>query len=244
VALFVSLAAVGAVFARWPNLDLAVSHIFYDHGGFLGASVGQRFARDVFRDGPFVVLAFFVTVYLQRRLGARAETGSGRAARFGPLAAFLGRGAARPRPNPAAASWAPDGRAIVFLVASLVIGSGLVVNLGMKDHLHRPRPVQTREFGGRDEFRPWYRFDGGCDKNCGFPSGEASSSFWMVAPALLVPPPFQSVAIAGALAFGVAASVLRLAFGGHYLSDVLMGGLISLIVVFGVRRLVWPRGAP
>jgi lipid A 4'-phosphatase len=141
-------------------------------------------------------------------------------------------------------AWAPDGRSLVFLVASITIGSGLIVNLGMKDHLHRPRPVHVTEFGGHDEFRPWYRFDGACRINCGFASGEAASAFWMIAPALLAPPPFRAPAIASALAFGVAASALRVAFGGHFLSDVLFGGLISLIVVFAVRWALWPRRGP
>jgi membrane-associated phospholipid phosphatase len=239
------LAAVGAVFALRPDIDLAVTHFFYDRGGFLGASVAARFARDVFRIAPFVVLAIFVALYLQRRFGARAEAWlTRRASRVGGLGAPLARAAVALQRRLAALRWAPDGRAIVFLVASIAIGSGLIVNLGMKDHLHRPRPVQTQDFGGPDEFRPWYRFDGACKKNCGFPSGEASSGFWMVAPAMLLPPPAQAPALAGALVFGAAASALRLAFGGHYLSDVLMGGLISLIVVFGVRRVLWPRGAP
>ena len=141
-------------------------------------------------------------------------------------------------------AWAPDGRALVFLVASIAIGPGLIVNFGMKDHLHRPRPIHVRDFGGSDEFRPWYRFDGACWKNCGFASGEASSAFWMVAPALLSPPPFRTLAVAAALSFGVAASALRIAFGGHFLSDVLFGGLISLIVVFACRWAIWPRGQP
>ena len=215
VTLIALTAAVGVIFALWPGLDLTVSHYFYDDGGFIGASRAARLGRDFFRVTPFLVLAAFVIQYFRRRDEKHG---------FG--------------------AWSPDKKAVIFLVASIAIGSGLIVNLGMKDHLHRPRPVQTIDFGGKDEFRPWYRFDGGCDKNCGFPSGEASSGFWMVAPAMLVPPPFEAVAVAGAFAFGVGASVLRLAFGGHYLSDVLMGGLISLIVVFAVRRLVWPRGAP
>ncbi len=45
-----------------------------------------------------------------------------------------------------------------------------------------------------------------------------------------------------AFAFGFGASLLRLAFGGHYLSDVLLGGLITLIVIEIVRRVIWPRG--
>ncbi len=240
------LVAVGVLFALRPDIDLAVAHAFYDQGGFIGASAGARLARWVFRVGPFVALAIFVVPYLQKRFGARAEAWLIKAsARFGRLGAIVARGAAAlNRWLARAARWAPDGRAVVFLVASIAIGSGLIVNLGMKDHLHRPRPAQTRDFGGPDEFRPWNRFDGACRKNCGFPSGEASSGFWMVAPALLVPPPWRGLALAGALAFGVAASVLRVAFGGHYLSDVLIGGLISLIVVFAMRRLLWPRGAP
>ena len=100
------------------------------------------------------------------------------------------------------------------------------------------------DFHGGDEFKPWYRLDGACKRNCSFVSGEAATGFWMVAPALLVPPPFRAPALAGALAFGAAASVLRLAFGGHYLSDVLLGGLIALLVIEATRRALWPRGDP
>jgi lipid A 4'-phosphatase len=48
--------------------------------------------------------------------------------------------------------------------------------------------------------------------------------------------------MAAAFAFGFGASFLRLAFGGHYLSDVLLGGLITLIVIEIVRRVLWPKG--
>jgi lipid A 4'-phosphatase len=213
LALVAALALVGAVFAIWPGLDLAAAHAFYDHGGFGGATTGERIARDVFRLSPFVVLAGFAALALARLFGREV-------------------------------AYAPDGRALVFLGASIAIGSGLIVNFGMKDHLHRPRPVHVEEFGGKDEFRPWYRFDGACKKNCGFASGEAASGFWMIAPALLVPPPFRAAAVGGALAFGADASVLRMAFGGHFLSDVLFGGLIQLIVVFALRWTLWPRGGP
>ncbi len=64
----------------------------------------------------------------------------------------------------------------------------------------------------------------------------------MVAPASVVPPPWRTAAIVAAFAFGFGASLLRLAFGGHYLSDVLLGGLITLIVIEVVRRAVWPLG--
>jgi lipid A 4'-phosphatase len=212
LALVAGLVVVGVVFAAWPDLDLAVTSLFY-HQIFFGGSSFGKLVRNFFRLTPLLVLAAFAALYFARRFG------------------FVVR-------------WAPDGRSVFFLVASIAIGSGLIVNLGMKDHLHRPRPNHVREFGGTDAFKPWYRFDGACRQNCGFPSGEAASGFWMVAPALVAPPPFRAPAVAGALAFGTVASVLRIAYGHHFLSDVLFGALISLIVVFALRRVLWPRGGP
>ena len=172
----------------------------------------MRFARDVFRVTPFVVLAAYAALWLAKRLGMR-----------------LG--------------WAPSGRAVIFLIATIAIGPGVVVNLGLKDHWHRPRPIQTQEFNGPSEFRPWYETDGACKRNCSFVSGEAATGFWMVAPASVLPPPWRAPAIVAAFAFGAGASLLRLAFGGHYLSDVLLGGLITLIVIEIARRIICPRGA-
>lgn len=201
------------VFALWPGTDLAVSHVFYDRGGFIGRDGLERFGRDFFRVTPFVVLAAFVALYALRRCGV-------------------------------AVPYAPSGRGLAFLAVTMALGPGLIVNLGLKDHTHRPRPVHVAEFGGSDEFRPWYRFDGACRINCSFVSGEAASGFWMVAPAILLPPPARGPAMGVAVAFGIGASLLRIAFGGHFLSDALLGGLITLIVIVLARRVIWPRGAP
>ena len=140
--------------------------------------------------------------------------------------------------------WAPSGKAIIFLIMTMAIGPGLVVNLGLKDHWHRPRPYQTQQFHGPDPFRAWYQTDGQCDRNCSFVSGEAATAFWLVAPASLLPPPVRAPAVIGAFAFGTAAGLLRMAFGGHYVSDVILGGLFTLIVIEAVRKTMWPRGMP
>ena len=133
--------------------------------------------------------------------------------------------------------WAPTGAGVWVVLATLVIGPGLIVNLGLKAHAHRPRPVHVTEFGGPDAFKPWNQFDGACVKNCSFASGEASEGFWMIAPALEVPGPWRGAAVAGAVLFGAATGVLRMAFGGHFLSDVVAGGLISLVVIAAAWRL-------
>src|SRR5271166_5959349 len=200
-----------AIFALWPSLDLAVAHLFYDGGGFIGHETLDRLARDFFRVTPFVVLALYVGLWFAKRNGVRLR-------------------------------WAPSGRAVAFLIATIAIGPGLIVNLGLKDHWHRPRPNQTQDFNGPNPFRPWYEDDGACRRNCSFVSGEAATGFWMVAPASVLPPPWRGPAIVAAFAFGVCASLLRMAFGGHYLSDVLLGGLVTLIIIEIARMLLWPRG--
>ena len=49
LALVAGLFVVGLAFAIRPDLDLAATHAFYDHGGFIGAKPMARVARDFFR---------------------------------------------------------------------------------------------------------------------------------------------------------------------------------------------------
>lgn len=136
----------------------------------------------------------------------------------------------------------PRGSSIAWLTLSFLLGPGLVVD-GLKDISHRPRPVQVTDFGGTRDFRPFYRFDGACPRNCSFPSGETAAAFWTLAPATLAPPPMRGAAIGAALIFAAGTAALRLAFGGHFLSDVVFAALLTLGVAAGLRRLL-PRGVP
>jgi lipid A 4'-phosphatase len=135
----------------------------------------------------------------------------------------------------------PQRRSVLFVALAMALGPGLLVNVALKDHSHRPRPSQTIEFGGAWAFRPVGRFDGACVKNCSFVSGETSSAFWLVAPASLAPPPFRIPAVAAALAVGVATGVLRMAAGGHYLSDVTLAALFTVLLILGLRFLFYPE---
>ncbi|SNB65772.1 Membrane-associated enzyme, PAP2 (acid phosphatase) superfamily [Rhodoblastus acidophilus] len=127
----------------------------------------------------------------------------------------------------------PDGRATIFLIATLALGPGLLLNGVLKEHTGRPRPVQTDQFGGDWTFRPYYRIDGACPSNCSFASGEAGTSAWTLAPALLAPTPARPYAVAAALALTAATGALRMAYGGHYLSDVTLAALFTILVVLG-----------
>jgi membrane-associated phospholipid phosphatase len=136
----------------------------------------------------------------------------------------------------------PNGRAIIFLVATLALGPGLLVNGLLKEHTGRPRPEFTDTFGGPWAFRPWYDFSGDCPTNCSFASGETSTAAWTLAPALLAPPPIRAYALAGAFLLTLATSLLRMAFGGHYLSDVTLAALFTFLIVLAGYRW-YSRGA-
>ena len=135
------------------------------------------------------------------------------------------------------------GSAIVFLLASLMLGPGLLVNVGLKNHWGRPRPGRLEQFGGDEKFVPWWQPNGGCQKNCSFVSGEASAAFWTLAPAALAPPQWQPLTYGVALVFGVTISLSRIATGGHFLSDTIFAGVFTLIIVWLTYALVyrWKR---
>jgi len=139
---------------------------------------------------------------------------------------------------------APTARALATLVLSLALGPGLLVNVALKDHWHRPRPVQVTEFGGPQPFRPVGWPGGTCGRNCSFVSGEGASSFWSVAPALMAPPAWRAAALAAALAYAAATGLLRMAFGGHFLSDTLLAALFTWLVIAAVWRALLDRRAP
>lgn len=117
-------------------------------------------------------------------------------------------------------------RVALYLLASLALGPGLVVNVVLKDHWGRPRPSTIAEFSGPNTYVPPFIPSTQCDDNCSFPSGHAALGFWMVAFALLAPQRHRQLSVAAALLFGSLVGLARIAQGGHFLSDVLVSGLL------------------
>ena len=125
-----------------------------------------------------------------------------------------------------------SGRAIVFLLLTLTLSAGVLTNLTFKSYWGRPRPVLVTEFGGDLPFVAWWDPRGECGRNCSFFSGEGATAFWTFAPAALTPPAWRPLAYAAATLFGVVTSVLRMAFGGHFFTDVATAGLVTYLVVW------------
>lgn len=216
--LCVGLAALCAlallVLAARPDFDLVAARVFY---GGTAHFVGDTGAGVIIRYSawalPFLVWVVLLLAWIGRRLGLFD------------------------------ACWSPTGRSVLFLTLSMAIGPGLLVHGTLKEISHRPRPTSVAAFGGHDAFRPFFAFDGVCRHNCSFPSGETAAASWMLAPASLVPQPWTGAALTGAVVFASATGLLRMAFGAHFLSDILGAALITILVVLATRFLMKTRSA-
>ena len=131
------------------------------------------------------------------------------------------------------------GRVVLFLVSTLALGPGLLVNGILKEHWHRPRPVHVTEFGGNRAYVDWWNPGGSCERNCSFVSGEAASAAWMFAPAMLAPPQWQIAAFTGATIFTGVISVSRMAAGAHFFTDVLFAALLMLLMISIAYHLIF-----
>lgn len=113
----------------------------------------------------------------------------------------------------------------------------MLVNFILKSHWGRPRPLETIDFGGALHFVQAGSMAGECASNCSFVSGEAAGAGWLLCLLFLVPRPLRLVLFGPLAAISLLAPALRLAFGAHYLSDVILGWLSSFVVFAGVLAL-------
>src|ERR1700753_1968531 len=125
-----------------------------------------------------------------------------------------------------------SGLTLVFLLVTLMLSAGVLTNFSFKAFWGRPRPVMVAQFNGPQQFVPWWDPHGACQKNCSFFSGEGATAFWPYAPAALTPPPWRPLAYASATLFGIVTSVLRMAFGGHFFTDVAAAGLVTVLLIW------------
>jgi membrane-associated PAP2 superfamily phosphatase len=149
------------------------------------------------------------------------------------LAAFFSWTAAAPRAR--ALRWLRDRRReLLYLVAVAALGPGLTVNVLLKEHGGRARPVQIEQFGGSKRFTRAFEITDQCQHNCAFPSGHvAAAAFPVVGYFLARGRRARRAWLAGGLAGGVTIGLARMLTGSHYLSDV----VFSILIVFAVAAL-------
>jgi membrane-associated phospholipid phosphatase len=101
--------------------------------------------------------------------------------------------------------------------------------------------VEVEAFGSEAPYVEVWRITDWCADNCSFVSGEASSAVWLVAVALVLPKSVRTPATIAATVYALLLSLNRIAFGGHFLSDVLISFGLTLLVIAVVHRAVIER---
>lgn len=130
-------------------------------------------------------------------------------------------------------------RAAMFLIVTMLLGPGLLVNVALKDHWGRPRPIDVTQFGGSEHFVPWWDPRGDCPSNCSFVSGDVATVAWTFAPAALLPGPWQPLAFAGAFALTVFMAVIRMMAGAHFPSDTIFAGVFTYLLIWLAYALIY-----
>ncbi|MEZ5900650.1 MAG: phosphatase PAP2 family protein [Hyphomicrobiaceae bacterium] len=113
----------------------------------------------------------------------------------------------------------------LFLVTCLAVGPGVVTNLALKDEWGRARPREIVEFGGTKNFTPALMPSRECHRNCSFVAGEASSMYIIFFAAAFIFTGYWFPLLGMGISAGALAGLIRMAQGGHFLSDVVFAGI-------------------
>lgn len=132
-------------------------------------------------------------------------------------------------------------RVIIFLLFTLGIGPGLVVNTILKDHCGRARPLQVSEFGGNRQFTPAFVISDQCKTNCSFVSGDASLGYFGLA-FFFVTRRRRILIASAAVVAGTLIGLVRMAQGAHFLSDVIFAGVFTFLAGWLLYFLILYRG--
>jgi lipid A 4'-phosphatase len=189
--------AVVAIFAVFPNLDLFVADMLY---------LGQN---------DFLLRSTTVAHYFDDyvRYGER----------YGLIALVLWYLVRR---FTASAEGRRRAAACGFFLVSFAVATGLIVHLGLKENWGQARPKQIVQFDGEKQYTPPFQPAAQCDRNCSFVSGDASTGFAVLALALYARRR-QRFWVVFSIGFGLAVGAFRMSCGAHFLSDVLVSGVIT-----------------
>lgn len=124
---------------------------------------------------------------------------------------------------------------LLAVLLTLVLGAGFIVHTLLKDHWGRPRPKQVIEFGGKQQFRTWYEpnFFHQPEPSRSFPCGHCTMGFFFFSAAFALRRTgherWSHFFLVYAFAMGFFLGLSRIAQGGHFVTDVLMSGIILWI---------------
>jgi lipid A 4'-phosphatase len=210
------LASTFFFFSIFPGVDLAISRLFYGAGtcGDIrqcgGFPANTNAAFKLLRNG-FYALPYLILV----------------GALIYKITIFL---------KSKFPVW-QDVQVAAVLLATLLVGPGLLINAILKSHIGRVRPRDITAFGGHFPFVPVGQIEGMCQLNCSFVSGEAGLAPVVILSVLLFPKALQKPALVVLLPASLAMALLRVVMGAHFISDVILGYGLTMTVFSGLALL-------
>jgi len=203
---------LGLAFFFLPEIDLGFSGLFYTSGkGFV---IESRSSAKALPFLPWITIVF-VTL---------------------SLLLFI-RNIVAGRRNRQSISRLSSIRRILFLLLTLFLGPGLLINVILKEQSGRSRPSRVEAFGGDRQFTAAFTATGPCKSNCSFVSGDAAMGYYLLAFLFVARKRRWAIALA-AYTLGTAIGLVRIAQGAHFLSDVIFAGFFTFLVAWILSMLL------
>jgi lipid A 4'-phosphatase len=131
----------------------------------------------------------------------------------------------------------------LYVLAVFALGSGLLINAGLKEHLGRPRPRDTIAFGGTAAYVPPWAPSAAAGHS--FPSGHASVPAMGIALWLLCRRRRRPTLAAWSLGLGAVLTAwigaARLLAQAHWLSDIVWAVVLMGVVAWACEPLMGAR---
>ncbi|KQW31146.1 hypothetical protein ASE36_02360 [Rhizobium sp. Root274] len=203
---------LSAVFVAMPGVDLAVSRLFYVEG--LGFPAGKIEALKTFRAfGQYFPLALIIALVV------------------GLVLKLI---------YPSRPSLFPP-RFTLYFSSLFLLGPALTVNGILKPLFDRPRPRNVVDFGGTDAFVHAWGLGGHYFDDRSFVSGEAAVVACLIPLAFFVPVVWRRSVFVLLCVYAALTALNRIAFGAHFLSDVLIASGLMAMLAIGLAHLIYGR---
>ena len=118
---------------------------------------------------------------------------------------------------------------IIYIWSNALVSLVVVINLIFKTFWGRARPGDVLQLGGEGSFSPWYQISDACSSNCSFVSGDAAVGFSLVVLYFITK---NSYYLYSSIVFGFLLGIIRIAEGGHFLSDIIFSGIIVFLITY------------
>lgn len=211
----IAFGLLAGLFIAFPQIDLAVSGLFYRGDGHWALNREDLWLAIPYRGLPRLGQGLLVALLLLWLLGfaKRFPKLKARQATFG------------------------------FLLAAALLGPVLLVDATLKEHSGRTRPVNIVQFGGSKQFTPAFIPADQCQANCSFVSGHVATAAFIMAFGWLGAPAVRRRWLWASLAFGGLFALVRIVPGGHFLSDTVFAWFATYFSLWATewlfRRLGW-----